>query len=91
MIQLTPQMRILVAVEPVDFRRYALCPVMRLLSSASGRQVPYRREKRAWWRFELLRITIRLLYELPAPWQQEECNDQAKLFDQRNRPFSDSC
>ena len=29
MIQLTPQMRILVAIEPADFRNYAVTEVMR--------------------------------------------------------------
>jgi hypothetical protein len=29
MIQITPQMRVLVAIDPVDFRRYALIVIMR--------------------------------------------------------------
>ena len=31
MIQITPQMRVLVAIEPVDFRRYAGKKVMRMV------------------------------------------------------------
>jgi hypothetical protein len=36
MIQLTPQMRILVAVEPVDFRNYAVTAVMRSRAAADA-------------------------------------------------------
>ena len=39
MIQLTPQMRILVAVEPVDFRNYAVTAVMRSRRRLTQHQV----------------------------------------------------